>query len=87
VQSFSTGDFAVSFGDLDVCNATGEIFVVSSIQNTVAIFAPTGERTGTYGLPADVATPSGLSLTSEGNAYLSSTSGSVFQVSGLPCAN
>lgn len=84
VQSFSTGAFDVSYGDLDVCNATGELLVTSSVEANIIRYSPTGAVLGTLALPAGV-TPSGIGLDGAGGAWLSTTSGVVVHVDGVPC--
>ncbi len=84
IQSFPTGAFDVSFGDLDVCNATGELLVTSSVQPSIIRYSPTGAVLGTLTLPAAL-TPSGIALDGAGGAWLSTTSGLVVHVTGVPC--
>lgn len=89
VASFSTlPAFDVNYGDIDVCPATGRIFLVSSIETTVAELTPTGELIGKYALPAQVTGASGIALEGDaaGSAWISDTNGGLWRISGLPCS-
>jgi hypothetical protein len=86
VNSFSTlPAFDVNYGDLEVCAATGELLVVSSIETTIARFSPTGVLLDEHALPAGVTAASGIALAPGGQAWIASTAGGVFRVDGLPC--
>jgi len=86
LSSFQISSFSVSYGDLEVCASTGNLFVVSSLQTSIAEFTPAGTAVATYPLPVGVATLSGIGLNdSTGEAWVSSTNGNVWRLSGLPC--
>jgi hypothetical protein len=86
VNSFSTlPAFDVNYGDVEVCAATGELFVVSSNETTIARLSPTGQLLDEHTLPASVTAASGLALAPGGQAWIASTAGGVFRVDGLPC--
>lgn len=78
--------FDVNYGDLDVCQSTGHLFVVSSIESTVAEFTPTGTLVAEYPLPAAVTLASGIGIEDgAGAAWISGTGGGVWRIAGLPC--
>jgi len=78
--------FDVNYGDLDVCQATGNLFVVSSIETTVAELTPTGALVAEYALPAAVVSASGIGIEDgTGAAWISGTGGGVWRITGLPC--
>jgi hypothetical protein len=86
VGSFSTlPAFDVNYGDLEVCQTTGNLFVVSSIETTIAELTPAGALVAEYALPAEATSASGLALGPDGEAWISGTSGDVWQIAGLPC--
>ena len=86
LSSFQIPSFPVSYGDVEVCASTGSLFVVSSIQTSIAEFTPAGTIVGTYPLPAGVVTLSGIGINDgTGEAWVSSTNGNVWRLSGLPC--
>lgn len=87
LRSFSTlPDFDVNYGDLEVCQATGNLLLVSSNESTLGEFTPEGNFIAKHALPSGVSGLSGIGLDdATGTAWLSSTSRNVFQVSGLPC--
>jgi hypothetical protein len=80
--------FDVNYGDLDVCQATGNLFVVSSIESTIAEFTATGTLVAEYPLPAAVTLASGIGIEDgTGAAWISGTGGGVWRVTGLPCGS
>ncbi len=83
LNSFTTGGFAVNFGDLDVSAATGNLLLVSSIQGTVRELSATGALVQDRALPAGVSAVSGLGFDDfSGELLLSSTNGTVYRVTG-----
>jgi hypothetical protein len=86
IDSFSTlPAFDVNYGDVEVCQATGHLFVVSSFETTIAELTPTGALVAEYTLPANVVSVSGIGLGANGDAWLCGTGGEVWRVDGLPC--
>jgi hypothetical protein len=85
VNVFSVApSFDVNYGDLEVCQATGNLFVVSSTESVVAEYTPTGELLNKY--PADVDGLSGIAMDdSTGEAWVAAPAGDVWQLGGLPC--
>ena len=84
LNSFSTAPFNVSFGDVEVNATTGNLLLVSSVENMVRELRPTGELVASYPLPAGVSALSGAGLDDlTGELVLSSTNGSVYRVSGF----
>lgn len=86
LASFSTlPDFNVNFGDLEICPETGNLFLVSSTETTLAEFTPAGVLVAEYPLPATVTGLSGLGLATGGQAWVTSTDGTVLRIDGVPC--
>jgi hypothetical protein len=79
--------FSVSYGDLEV-GSNGNLFVVSSVETSIAEFSPDGNFIQSHELPPGVATLSGIALDcSAGEAWVSSTGGSVFRLGQFPCSS
>ena len=89
LQTFQIGDtFNVSYGDLDVSSATGNLFVVSSAESAVAEFTPDGLFVQEYALPAGVSGLSGIALDCMAQeAWVSSRSGAVVHLGQVPCGS
>lgn len=88
VGSFSTlPGFDVNYGDIDVCQSTGSLFLVSSNETSVAELSPSGTLVGKYSLPAEISGASGLALEGDaaGSAWISDTNGGLWRIGGLPC--
>ena len=84
-----TSTFSVNFGDLEVCNATGNLIVVSSDESRIAEYTPTGTLVQYYPLPVGVTSLSGVGIDeSTGNLWVTSSAagGNVWRLSGGPCA-
>ena len=80
-----TSKFSVSFGDLEVSAATGNLLVVSSVEPRVGEFTPTGGFVQYLALPAGVSGLSGIGLNdAAGEAWVTNTSGNVFHLGGFP---
>jgi hypothetical protein len=82
LSTFSTtaAGFIVGNGDIDVAS-TGDLYVVSSDEDSIAIFTPAGELRGSVALPNSVTDLSGLALDDvDGGAWVSSTSGRVWRL-------
>lgn len=78
-----TSQFNVSFGDLDVCNTTGNLFVASSVESRLAEFTPDGAFVEYHPLPQGVGSLSGLGLNCEtGEAWVGGTGGTVWRLAG-----
>lgn len=74
----------MNYGDLDVCQSSGNLFVVSSTENVVAELTPGGELVAKY--PAEVIGLSGIAVDdASGEAWVAAPSGDVWQLEGLPC--
>ena len=75
--------FDVNFGDIEV-GANGNLFVVSSAESDVLELTPEGDLVQYLPLPTGVSDLSGIAFSeSGGEAWLSSTSGTVFHVGGF----
>ncbi len=88
LNSFAIGsDFDVNYGDLDVSDATGHLFVVSSIEASLGEFTPTGDFVTTHVFPAGVTSLSGFGLECDiEEAWVANTTGSVWRLGAVPCA-
>lgn len=75
--------FDVFFGDLDVNQETGNLYVVGSAQNTLRELSPTGEFIQDIPLGAlGINGMSGLAYVDGGNeAFISSTNGTIYYIS------
>lgn len=83
-----TSTFAVNFGDLEVCNSTGNLLVVSSDETEIAEYTPTGSLVQSYPLPAGVSALAGIGIDdSTGDLWVASSAGGgdVWRLSGGPC--
>lgn len=77
--------FNVSYGDLEV-GANGNLFVVSSVEDSIAEFTPTGLFVQMHDLPSGVSDLSGIALDcSLGQAWVCNTAGVVFRLGNFPC--
>ncbi|MGB3074832.1 MAG: T9SS type A sorting domain-containing protein [Chitinophagales bacterium] len=85
LQSFQiTSNFSVSFGDLEV-GANGNLFVVSSIEDSMAEFTPLGAYVKRHALPIGVTSLSGIAIDCvAGEAWVSSTNGTVYHLGQMP---
>lgn len=77
--------FDVNYGDVEVNQATGNIFVVSSSQNTIRELTPTGTFVRDIDVSAfGVSGMSGIAFDdAKGEAYISSTNGRVYRLGGF----
>jgi hypothetical protein len=84
----TTPQFTINYGDIDVCGSSGNLFVVSNVERTIAEFTPAGVFVNAYALPAQVGGASGIALEGDaaGSAWISDTGGGLWRLSGLPCA-
>lgn len=85
LQSFQiTNFFSVSFGDIEV-GANGNLFVVSSIEDSIAEFTPSGTLVTMHALPEGVGNLSGIAIDcASGEAWVSNTSGNVYHLGQFP---
>ena len=65
--SSANGQFNVSFGDLDVNNITGNLYLVSSVANEIAEFTTDGLLVRRIGLPAGANSVSGFAVNNDGD--------------------
>lgn len=83
-----TSTFAVNFGDLEVCNSTGNLLVVSSDEAEIAEYTPTGTLVQAHPLPVGVSSLAGIGIDdSTGDLWVTSSAagGDVWRLSGGPC--
>lgn len=79
-----TGTFNVSFGDIEVSIATGNLYLVSSLESTVAAFTTSGSFVQELALPSGVSSLSGIGLDDgAGEAWVAGTSGNAWRLDGL----
>jgi hypothetical protein len=86
LQTFQVTDFfSVSFGDLEV-GSSGNLFVVSSVEDSIAEFTPEGVMVKMHALPTDVSVLSGIALDcAMEEAWVVSTTGMVYHLGQFPC--
>jgi hypothetical protein len=76
--------YTVNFGDVDTSAVTGNLYVVSSDETSIAEFTPDGAFVQTHTLPDEVGAPSGIAIDdTDCSAWLSDTSGDVWHLAGL----
>jgi hypothetical protein len=81
-----TATFPVDFGDLDVCEATGNLIVASSDETRLAEYGPTGGFVAYHDLPVGVSSLSGLGIDdTTGDIWVANTAGNVWRLEGGPC--
>jgi hypothetical protein len=80
-------NFDVNYGDIDVCQSTGQLFVVSDSADSIAELTPAGVFVRAHPLPADVSGLSGIGIDDDisGDAWVSSRGGAVSRLGGFPC--
>lgn len=82
----TTGTFAVSFGDLEVCSATRNLLLVSSLQTSIAEYTPAGVLVQLHPLPVGVSALSGIGVNdAAGEIWVAGTGGLVSRLSGSVC--
>ena len=82
----TTPSYAVNYGDLDVCQSSGNLFIVSNSETTMAEFTPTGTFVAEYALPAGSNDGAGLAIVDGTNtAWIGTPSGTAFLLGGIPC--
>lgn len=80
--------FSVNFGDMDVCNGTGNLLVVSSDEARVGEYTPEGTLVQYHPLPVGVSSVSGIGVDDRtGDLWVASSAsqGDVFRLTGGPC--
>jgi hypothetical protein len=87
--SFVIGaSFDVNFGDVEVCTATGNLLVASSIEARLAEFTPAGVFVAYHALPIGVTGLSGIGIDdATGDLWVSGTGGNVWRLGGGPCGS
>lgn len=86
-QLFSVAsNFDVNYGDLDVCESTSNLLLVSSNENRVAEFTPEREFVRAQPLPPEVTELSGIAVdSSTGRIWVASTGGNVTRLDSNLC--
>ncbi|MDT0602466.1 Ig-like domain-containing protein [Thalassotalea castellviae] len=73
--------FSVHFGDISSDPLTGNLYVISSIENVIAEYSTTGDFLRNINLPQGVAQVSGIELSHNGSqVWLSANTGEVFEL-------
>jgi hypothetical protein len=76
----------VNYGDVEVCQPTGNLLVVSSDRTDLGEFTPAGAFVRYHDLPADVTGLSGIGIDdATGDLWVTGTGGTVWKVNGTPC--
>lgn len=85
LQTFqTTGIFSISYGDIEV-GANGNLFIVSSIEDSMAEYTADGSFVQLHALPVGVTTLSGIAIDcAAGEAWVSNTAGVVFHLGQFP---
>ena len=87
-------NFRVSRGDIDVCHSSGNLIVISSIQDFFREFTTTGQLVAEHQLPpvagstsSTLGPLSGLAIDNgrAGEAWVQNDGGDAFRISNLPC--
>ena len=80
--AFNALDFDVGFGDIDINNETGSLYIIGSAERGMLELNPNGSIVRVLAIPLDITSPSGLAINQTGDKiWLSSTSGNVFELS------
>ena len=84
----TTPAYEINYGDVDVCASSGNLFVVSSAETTIAELTVAGALVAEHPLPPGVSGTSGIALEGDaaGSAWISDTNGGLWRIAGLPCA-
>lgn len=87
VQAFSVApSFDVNYGDLEVCESTSNLLLVSSNETSIAEFTADGAFVRTQPLPPEVTGLSGIAVAgSSGQIWVASTGGKVTRLDGNLC--
>jgi hypothetical protein len=82
----TTPAVVVNYGDVEVCQPTGNLLVVSSDRTDLGEFTPAGAFVRYHDLPADVTGLSGIGIDdATGDLWVTGTGGTVWKVNGTPC--
>jgi hypothetical protein len=82
----TTPNFVVNYGDVEVCQTTGNLLVVSSDRTDIGEFTPGGAFVSYHDLPADVTLLSGIGVDdATGELWVAGTGGTVWRLSNSPC--
>jgi hypothetical protein len=82
----TTPSVSVNYGDIEVCQPTGNLLVVSSDRTDLGEFTPAGAFVRYHNLPADVTALSGIGVDdATGELWVTGTGGTVWKVGGTPC--
>ncbi len=79
-----TDTFSVNFGDIEVSTGTGNLYLVSSSESSIAEFTTEGTFVQSLDLPAGVSSLSGIGIDdAAGEAWVAGTGGIVWRLGGL----
>jgi hypothetical protein len=77
--------FSVNFGDLDASADSGNLFIVSNAESTIAEFTPEGAYVQELALPSGVSSLSGIAIIDgSGEAWVAGTGGTLSRLGGFP---
>ena len=86
INSFSiAADFSVFYGEIDVCQSSGHLFLASSTESAIAEYTPDGVYIAEHSLPGTVAGVTGLAMEASGVAWVSDRAGNISKLTGMPC--
>jgi hypothetical protein len=82
----TTPAVSVNYGDVEVCQPTGNLLVVSSDRTDLGEYTPAGAFVRYHNLPPDVTGLSGIAVDdATGELWVTGTGGTVWKVGGTPC--
>jgi hypothetical protein len=86
VNTFQIGAlFDVNYGDIDICPSSGNLFVVSSREDSIGEFTPEGSLVAYHDLPSGVSGLTGIAIGGGNDAVWVSSFGSVTSLGDFPC--
>ena len=80
-----SASFILNFGDLDISNTSGNLFLVSSDESTIGEFTPDGNFVQGLDLPSGVTSLTGISLNCENGKAWCSGSNNLYLLNGFDC--
>lgn len=82
----TTANFDVFFGDMEVCNSTRNLLVVSSAETSIAEYTPAGVFVQSHPLPVGVSSLAGIGVNdAAGEIWVAGNGGIVWRLGGSVC--